>query len=45
MISTPSRLAFADGSYARAVVESIRMKYAEIITAWVECQHGALNAA
>jgi len=38
-------MAFADGSYTHAVVESIRMKYAEIITAWVECQTGSLGAA
>ena len=31
-------MAFADGAYARAAAESIRMKYAEIIAAWVECQ-------
>lgn len=38
-------MAFADGAYAQALVESIRMKYAEIITAWVKSQHGALGAA
>jgi hypothetical protein len=36
-------MAFADGSYAHAVVESTRMKYAEIIAAWVECRQCALS--
>ena len=34
-------MAFADGSYARAAAESIRAKYTEIITAWVECGRSA----
>src|SRR5689334_4358883 len=35
-------MAFADGSYACATAESIRTKYSEIVTAWVECRRSAL---
>jgi|KBSSwiStaDraftv2_1062776.scaffolds.fasta_scaffold1580070_1 hypothetical protein len=31
-------MAFAEGSYARAATESVRMKYAEVVMAWVECK-------
>jgi hypothetical protein len=31
-------VAFADSSYARGVAESVRAKYSEIVTAWVECR-------
>ncbi len=34
-------MAFAEGSYDQAVVGSVRMKYTEIITAWVECRCSA----
>jgi hypothetical protein len=35
-------MAFAEGSYARAATESVRMKYAEVVIAWVECKRSTL---
>ena len=38
-------MVFADGSYARTAAESIRTKYAEIVTAWVEYQRRTLEVS
>jgi hypothetical protein len=34
-------MAFADGFYALEAAQSIRAKYSEIITAWVECRRSS----